>query len=249
MKNKRSIFMLVVTLIAVVAVGLAHAHGVVPPHAGPLDLVPLVPGFALVGSVNDSVAQDNSSYFSTDTVRAMLDAAIKDYAYGLLNRPAWQVAAAAVAPPVCATATVTSQVKTTATTQLYIDGVPLSLAATDNLWTLTGGNLAAGSVRKYALLWDGTTNATVVTVLASNDVVIATSPLGTAASALAQCRFPSLPPKNATGGSNVIVGILSVTNTTNPFIPGTTLLGAAGVTAAYRDGPDVNIFQASLVTP
>jgi hypothetical protein len=195
-------------------------------------------------SVNDKVSQDKNANFITDTVRANTDLLVSDAIKASLDRPAWQVSTAAVAPPVCATATITSQVKTTATTQMMLNGIPLSLTGTDPLWTLTGGNLAAGSVRKYQLLWDGTTATTVTTVLASNDQVISTSPLGTAASALTLCRYPSLPPIG-TG----CVGILSITNTTNAFIPGTTLLGATGVTAAYRDGPDANCYLASLITP
>ena len=215
----------------------------------PTDLVMLTLLGVGIGSVNDTIAQDRNSPFSTDSVRAQHDLLLKDAVYALLNRPAWQVAAAAVAPPLCARGGTASKVKTTATTQCYIDGVPLSLTATDDLWTLTGANLAAGSVRKYLLLWDGATATTVVSVLQSNDVVIATSPLATSASALAQCRFPSLPPKNATGGSNVVVGILSIVNTTNAFIPATTLLSATGVTDTYRDGPDANVFQSSILSP
>jgi hypothetical protein len=204
-------------------------------------------------SVNDTVAQDKSGPFALDSTRQQLDNAIRDLAYGYLNRPAWQVAAAAVAPPVCATATVTSQVKTTATTQMYIDGVPLSLTATDNLWTnaiflaANAVSLAAGSVRRYMLLWDGSSATTVVSMYSSNDQVIAN--FTTSALALAACRWPGPIPKNATGGSNVVVGVLSIVNVTNPFVPGTTLLGAAGVTATYRDGPDANCLSASLLSP
>lgn len=245
---KRYLPMLGAVLACVVIAAIAHMAGAPHGVARTLDFLPLLP--VLVGSVNDSITNDkNQNLAPVETIRAQLSLLLKDVAYSVANRPAWQVAAAAVAPPVCARATTASQVKTTATTQLFIDGVPLSLTGTDNLWTLTGGNLAAGSVRKYLLLWDGTTATTVVSVLASNDIVIANSPLGTAASALAQCRFPSLPPKNAGGGSNVIVGVANIVNLTNPFIPGTTLLSAAGVTDTYRDGPDVNVLQASLVTP
>lgn len=193
-------------------------------------------------SVLDSAAIDKNAPFTNDATRAMLNALVKDVNYLLYNRPAWQVAAAAVAPPVVATATVTSQVKTTATTQLFLNGVPKSLTATDNLWTLTGGNLAAGSVRAYLLLWDGTSATTVVTVQASNDLVAAN--FGSVALALAALRFSALPP-TGTG----IVGILNISNVTNPFIPGTTLLGAAGVTATYVDGPDQRVPVASLLTP
>ncbi len=127
-----------------------------------------------------------------------------------------------------------------------MNGVVTSLTATDPLWTLTGGNLAAGFVRKYLLLWDATTATTVATVLQSlSDQPIVT----TAAAALALCRFPGSPPVNALGIAPAVVGVLSITNLTNPFIPGTTLLGATGVTAAYRDGPDVHSFIASITTP
>lgn len=193
-------------------------------------------------SVNDSISQDKNSPFVTDTVRAQLDNIIRDNAYEQANHPAWQVAAAAVAPPVCATATTTSQVKTTATSQLWVGGVVKSLTATDNLWTLTGGNLAIGSVRRYQLLWDATTATTVVSVAPSNDQVIASFPDAT--HALAACRWTALPPQNT-----AIVGVLSIVNVTNAFVPGTTLLGASGVTATYVDGPDANCYTATPVTP
>lgn len=196
-------------------------------------------------SINDSVAQDHNTPPALDGVRANQALAIKDMMKATLDRPAWQVAAAAVAPPVCATGTTTSKAKTTATTQLYVNGVPLSLTATDDLWSLVADAanvLAAGSVRRYQLLWDGTSATTVVSVAASNDKVIASYANATAA--LAACRWPGSPPLGT-----VVVGVLSIANVTNAFTPGTTLLGAAGVTATYRDGPDANCFQASLLTP
>ncbi len=239
MRYRKLIGWLALAVVVAVLAPLLHLHPVVT------DLTTLSLLAVAIGSVNDAVTQDRNTYPALDGLRAAHNQLVRDFAYARFNRPAFQVAAAAVAPPVCARATTASKVKTTATTQFYIDGVPLSLTATDNLWTLTGGNLAAGSVRKYLLLWDGATATTVVTVLASNDQVIAS--FADSAHALAACRFPSLPPKNATGGSNVIVGILSIANTTNSFIPGTTLLSAAGVTDTYQDGDDANCYQASIV--
>ena len=200
-------------------------------------------------SSSDQVSQTTSQNPSPalDQVRVAVNAIIQDAIYAILNRPAWQVSTAAVAPPLCATATVTSQVKTTNTTQLFVNGVVLSLSATDPLWTnaillaANAANLAAGSVRRYLLLWDGTSSTTVMSCLSSNDVVIGA---GTSAAALLACRFPSNPPV-----TKAIVGILNIVNLTNPFIPGTTLLGATGVTATYVDGPDINSFQASITTP
>jgi hypothetical protein len=189
-----------------------------------------------------TITADRDSLPSRDSVRQEHNKLVADLYYFLLNRPAWQVAAAAVAPPVVARATTASQVKTTATTQLIVNGVPKSLTATDNLWTLTGGNLAAGSVRRYLLLWDGTSGTTVVSVSQCiTDQVVAN--FASTAAALAACRF-NLPP-----AGTVIVGILSIANTTNPFIPGTTLLSAAGVTDTYVDGIDDSVFQSSQVNP
>ena len=191
--------------------------------------------------ITDSAQQDYNSNFAKDTVRAQLNAVAKDQQYFFFNRPAWQVAAGAVAPPVVNTGTTTSKVKTTATTQLVVGGVLKSLTATDDLWTLTGGNLAIGSVRSYLLLWDGTSSTTVVSVLASNDLLIASYANATAA--IAALRWPAMP-----ANGTAIVGILNIANVTNAFVPATTLLGATGVTATYVDGPDIRCPIASLVT-
>ncbi len=191
-------------------------------------------------AAQDRVTQNNDDSFIYTTVLVQYNKLCAFVQWLLLNRPAWNVSTAAVAPPVCATATTTSKVKTTNTTQMFINGVVLSLTGTDNLWTLTGGNLAAGFVRRYLLLWDGTSATTVVTVQqCTADVAIGSS----SATALAACRF--LEPPAAVG----IVGILSIVNTTNPFVPGTTLLGATGVTATYVDGADLSVMPASLVIP
>ena len=196
-------------------------------------------------SVRDSAAIDKNNNPVLIGALANLNKVVQDLSYFVFNRPAWQVAAAAVAPPVCATGTTTSKVKTTATTQLFLNGVPKSLTATDDLWALTSdaaNTLAAGSVRRYLLLWDGASATTTVSVQPSNDQVIASYASSTVA--LAACRWSSLPPTGT-----AIVGILSIVNRTNAFIPATRLLGAAGVTATYVDGPDQGVPLASLLTP
>lgn len=200
-------------------------------------------------SINDTVAQDHTTNAAlTDTIRQELSKAIRDLGYGFLHRPAWQVAAAAVAPPVLAVATDTKTVKSTATTELIVNGIPKSLTATDPLMVVANmaasdpNTLAAGSVRRWQVCWDATNATTVITLRPSNDKVIAD--YANAAAALNACRWPSLPP-----AGTVIVGIVDITNLTNPFIPGTTALDAAGVTDAYHDGPDANCFLASPVTP
>ncbi len=90
---------------------------------------------AVVSYTGDTVSGTGSGGSNPpwDTIRAQLDALAKEVMYWRLNRIAWQVAAAAVAPPVLATATVTTQVKSTATTQLVLNGILISLTATDPL--------------------------------------------------------------------------------------------------------------------
>ena len=118
-----------------------------------------------------------------------------------------------------ATATVTSQVKTvTAATDYIVDGVLLSKAATDNFWTLTGATFAAGLSNKWLLLVNAAGAASVA--------------IGTPAATLAAVVLPAIP------ASKAVFAVLNVVNATNPFIPGTTLLGAAGVTATYTQGLD-----------
>ena len=231
--------LVVAAVVAVAAPFLVHSAG----DLGILGVLPF-----LAGSVNDSVAQDKNTNFTTDTVRSNQNQLVRDFAYGILNRPAWQVAAAAVAPPVLAVATDTKTVKSTATSQLYLNGVPKSLTATDPLMVVANiaasdpNVLAIGSVRRWQVCWDGTSATTVITLRPSNDKVIAS--YASAQAALDACRWPSLPP-----AGTVIVGIVDLTNVTNVFTPGTTALDAAGVTDAYRDGPDANCFLASIITP
>ena len=153
-----------------------------------------------------------------------------------------------MAPPVLNIATETKTVKSTATTELVVNGVLMSLTATDPLMVLANvatddpNTLAIGSVRRWQICWDGTNATTVISIRPSNDKVIAD--YASAAEALDACRWPSLPPIGT-----VIVGIVDITNVTNVFTPGTTALSAAGVTDAYHDGPDANCFLATPVTP
>ena len=72
----------------------------------------------------------------------------------------------------------------------------------------------AGKVSTFAVLLDAAGAATV----AQGDLVDVGSPAPISAS------FPS---------SKAIVGVIKVSNVTNPFIPGTTSLAAAGVTSTY----------------
>src|SRR6185437_15891082 len=119
----------------------------------------------------------------------------------------------------CATATTTSQAKTTNTLTYLIDGAYKSKTATDNFWTLSGVTVPVASFQKYYLLIDGSGAASVVQ--------------GVPASTAAGVVLP-FPPQ-----SKAIVGVLTIaTDATHTFIPGTTLLGATGITATLNDGFD-----------
>lgn len=134
------------------------------------------------------------------------------------NNATLMAANAALSAAACATATVTSQAKTTATFTYKVDGVFKTKGATDNFFTLNGPTFAAGLFQKWYLCVDAAGAAVVIP--------------GTPAATAATVGLPAIPQGSA------IAGVLTVANVTNPFIPATTLLGAAGVTATFIDGID-----------
>lgn len=113
-------------------------------------------------------------------------------------------------------ATTKSKVRSNATIAYTVNGEFFSKASTDDLWTLTGGNLADGYKRTYLLLLD---SAGAASVSASNDVLAA----GTV-------TLPAFP------ASKAVVGSVTVATSGAAFVPGTTLLDAATVTDTYFDG-------------
>ncbi len=118
-----------------------------------------------------------------------------------------------------ATGTTTSKVKTVATATFTIDGTFKTKAATDDLWTLSGTVVAASMFQKYLLLLNAAGTASIQE--------------GIQASAAAGVVFNTLPDAKA------IIGIATVaTDSSTTFTPGTTLLGAAGITTTYVDGFD-----------
>lgn len=124
----------------------------------------------------------------------------------------------------CATATTTSKVKTVNTLTFKIDGVFKTKAATDNFWTLSGSTVADLSWQKYLLLIDASGAASVRQ---------GTPSLVSAAAVV----LPDHP------GSVCIAGVLTVATSGSTFIPGTTLLGAVGITATYVDGADASMIH------
>ncbi len=113
-------------------------------------------------------------------------------------------------------ATTASKVRSSATIVYTVDGEFKSKASTDDLWTLTGSNLADGYKRVYLLLLDA---AGAASVAASNDVLVA----GTN-------TLPAFP------ASKAVVGSVLVATAGAAFVPGTTLLSAGTVTDTYFDG-------------
>jgi hypothetical protein len=126
----------------------------------------------------------------------------------------------------CATATTTSKAKFANTVTYMTDGAFHSLTTQDNFWTPNGPVLNAG--------------ATVVTankyLLCVNSAGAATVVAGNPAPTLAAVTFTATPDALA------IFGVLSVvTNAATTFTPGTTLLGAGGITSTFNDGPGLNL--------
>ena len=149
------------------------------------------------------------------------------------------------ADPVLAIATVTSQVKTTAVAPYTVGGSLYSKGITDNFWTLGAAGaattVAINSWQKYALCVDDAGVATVVEATQSTVSALAirwdnVTPLaGT---------FPKNPWAALAAilnASRCVFGILTVATTSGTFIPGTTLLGAAGITATLKGSIDPSL--------
>jgi hypothetical protein len=169
---------------------------------------------------------DRNSRNSSDTVRQEHNKLLTAFYYFMLNG---LMSTTIATLPAVATGTTTSKIKTTNASVAKNNGVANAVAATDDAWTLTGGVLAVSSFRRYLLLVSATD---VFTVQASTDAATA-----------AACVFNNLP---ATGLA--ILGIVTIaTNGSTTFTPGTTLLGAAGITTTYIDGIDDSIILPALV--
>lgn len=172
------------------------------------------------------VAADTTNYFPTDAVRQQFNALVNDVRYWLQHQ-VFTSAALAIA-------TVTSQVKSVATAVYSTATGIFSLAATDNFWTLgsatSNTNVAIGNAQKYLLCVNAAGAASVIE--------------GVQAATLALVTFNRQPASGVT-----VIGILQITNATNVFIPGTTLLGAAGVVATFQNGSNTDVLQSTRVRP
>jgi len=146
------------------------------------------------------VAADNLGYFSTDAVRAQLNALIMDLRY-FLQHQIFTSAALAVA-------TVTSPVKSVASSVYSTSTGIFTVIATDNQFTLgsatSNTNVAIGGFQKYLLCLNAAGVASVIEGV-QNLVSLAT------------VTFAKQPAQGVT-----IIAILSKTTATNVVIPCTT---------------------------
>jgi hypothetical protein len=146
----------------------------------------------------------------------------------------------------CATATTTSKAKIVNTTAYTVGGRILSKGATDNFWTLGGAGsattVAVGSWQKYLLCIDDAGAASVVEGTQSSVSAAAVSWVNVSPAAKAFTQNPWAPIITVLSASRAILGVLTVaTDATHTFIPGTTLLGATGITATFIDGIDPSL--------
>jgi hypothetical protein len=149
----------------------------------------------------------------------------------LVNTLSYAATAAGIA-----TATTTSKAKIVNTLAYLVGGTMYSKGATDNFWTLSGTLVAAGSFQKYILLIDTSGNASIQEGVQStvNAASVAWTNISTVS--------PYAPFLDVVGSTKCIAGVLTVaTDATHTFNPGTTLLGAAGITATYIDGTDQSL--------
>jgi hypothetical protein len=158
---------------------------------------------------------------SINSVTQTASIAARDELRQAHNQLAILTANTAMTSAAIATATVTSQVKTTATLTYLIDGgFQTAITATDNFWTLAGTTVAVASWQKYLLFVN---SAGAASVLQGTQSTVSAAAVG----------LPTMPQ------SLSLVGVLTVaTDATHTFVPGTTLLGATGITATYVNGVD-----------
>jgi hypothetical protein len=137
-------------------------------------------------------------------------------------------------------ATSTVSVKSVSTITYLIAGAFKSKAATDPLWTPGSGTsattVAVSSFQKYALALNAAGTASVQEAVQSK--VSAAAVVWTNVSAFS----PWSAFLNLTNSGLAIVATLQIaTDATHTFIPGTTALNAAGITATIFDGVDQSL--------
>lgn len=100
----------------------------------------------------------------------------------------------------------------------------VAAAATFPLVIEPGTGLVPSAPNSFVTLAAGQACAFLLTADSANVVRVVQGPIGEAGKA---CAVPAAP------ANRVVIGVVKVSNVTNPFIPGTTAFGAAGVTTTY----------------
>lgn len=172
-----------------------------------------------------NVVQTGSGQPAMDAVRQQLNLLVADVNYQILN------CLSGNALPAVAVATVTSQAKTVNSVNYFANGVPVTKGATDNLWTFVGVVVAVSSWNKYLLCLNAAGTASVVPGIQSTV-------------SAAAVQFFALP----AAGVAIIAVATVATDVSHTFTPGTTLLGAAGITTTFADGVDPSTLLAAKVT-
>lgn len=146
------------------------------------------------------------------------------------------------------TGTTTSKAKTVNTFNYTVGGKFFTKAATDDFWTLgvalSNTTVPVSAFQKYLLLIDTTGAATVQEGLLSK-----VNAAGVAWSNVSAVS-PWAPVLSVLADTKVVVATMTIaTDATHTFIPGTTLFGAAGITATFIDGMDQSFapFLANMV--
>lgn len=154
----------------------------------------------------------------------------------LANATAALAASMALGSAGIAIGTTTTKIKTATTVAYTVNGKVFSKAGTDDFWTLSGAVVPASSWAKYALLIDASAAASIQASRAS----------GVSAAAVdwrnVSAISPWAPLLSILGGTKAILGVITVaTDATHTFTPGTTALGATGITTTYVNGIDPSL--------
>lgn len=119
--------------------------------------------------------------------------------------------------------TTAAKAKTVNTATYTIDGVFKTKAGTDDFWTFSGVTVAVSSWQKYLLLIDASGTASILA--------------GTQSTVSAAAVVLPAPPD-----AKCILAVLTIaTDGSTTFVPGTTALNAAGITATFVDGIDAGL--------
>lgn len=119
--------------------------------------------------------------------------------------------------------TTVAKARTNAAITFCIGGTPVSLASTDDFWTLAGATLAAGISNKWILCANAAGAASAIACLP--------------AATMAAVRLPAL----ANLANLCVIGTLCVAVVSSTFVPGTTSLAAGTITVTYIQGLDPGV--------